>query len=96
MEVVTREAKKKGYAPDFLATADDTNQFGRPYPYMLFRNIEALQIQSTKSVVKVGDTTSDMQEAKNAGVLAIGANYTIETMPDLLPLLEQIAKPVMM
>lgn len=134
MEVVTREAKKKGYASDFLATADDTNQFGRPYPYMLFRNIEALQIQSTKSVVKVGDTTSDMQEAKNAGVLAIGvivgssemgyteaeyaalpedekhklieatrkkfeasgADYTIETMPDLLPLLEQITQPVMM
>ncbi|MFJ7647961.1 phosphonoacetaldehyde hydrolase [Lysinibacillus sp. NPDC097279] len=72
MEVVTHHAQEKGYKPDFLVTPTDVGDKGRPYPYMIFRNIEELGIQATKKVVKVGDTTSDMQEALNAGVWAVG------------------------
>lgn len=128
MEVVTKNAKEKGYAPDHLVTPDDTNNLGRPYPYMIFRNLEFLKVSSVKAVIKVGDTVSDMKEAVNAGIPAVGviigssemglteeqftslseeekqetiervratflengASYTIETMADLLPLIETI------
>lgn len=72
MEVVTHHAAEKGYKPDFLVTPTDIGDKGRPYPYMIFRNLEELGVKATKQVVKVGDTTSDIQEALNAGVWAVG------------------------
>jgi len=42
MNVVVPEAAKKGYSPDFYITPDGTNGLGRPYPYMIYRNMEAL------------------------------------------------------
>ncbi len=45
---------------------------GRPFPYMIFQNMEALHIQSVASVMKVGDTISDIKEGKNAGVYTVG------------------------
>lgn len=72
MDVVVPHALKKGYGPDFYITPDGTNSFGRPYPYMIYRNMEALKLTAAWKVVKVGDTTSDIKEAVNAGVWAIG------------------------
>lgn len=72
MALVATKAKEKGYAPDALFTADDTNQLGRPYPYMIYRNMEQLQLSHAKAVVKVGDTVSDIKEALAAGVWAVG------------------------
>lgn len=72
MDVVVPNAEKKGYRPDFYITPDDTNSFGRPYPYMIFRNIETLQLSAPWKVVKVGDTIADMKEGVNAGVWTVG------------------------
>ncbi len=72
MDVVTSQAAIKGYKPDFLVTANQVGNIGRPYPYMIFRNMEKLGTKSTKQVIKVGDTTSDIHEALNAGVWAVG------------------------
>lgn len=72
MEIVTREAKKAGYAPDFVCTPDATGQKGRPYPYMVFENMKALGVTSVKNVIKAGDTISDIKEGKNAGVMTVG------------------------
>lgn len=72
MEIVAKGAKEKGYEPDCYFTADDTNSFGRPYPYMIYRNIEKLQLSATRHAVKVGDTISDIKEALHAGVWAVG------------------------
>ncbi len=72
MAVVTEGARKAGYAPDMVQTADINNGFGRPWPYMIFANMRGLGLSSVRQVVKVGDTTSDMAEAKNAGVIAVG------------------------
>ncbi|MCD8214469.1 MAG: hypothetical protein LUC97_02305 [Clostridiales bacterium] len=46
--------------------------YGRPYPYMIFENMKRLEIMSTGSVIKVGDTVSDIREGKNAGVWTVG------------------------
>lgn len=72
MMVVVPEAKKKGYAPDYLVTPTDLGDVGRPYPYMVFENMCQLQLSDVKQVVKVGDTASDIKEALHAGVWAVG------------------------
>ena len=72
MEIVVPAAKEKGYEPDVWFSPDSTGQKGRPYPYMIFRNIEALGIKKVRRVLKVGDTISDIKEGKNAGVWSAG------------------------
>lgn len=39
---------------------------------MIFRNIDALKVSAANRVLKVGDTISDIKEARNAGVTAVG------------------------
>lgn len=72
MDVVVPNAEKKGYYPDFYITPDDTNSFGRPYPYMIYHNMEVLKLSAPWKVVKVGDTISDIKEGINAGVWSVG------------------------
>jgi phosphonoacetaldehyde hydrolase len=72
MDVVVPLAKEKGYAPDCVVCPDDTNGIGRPYPYMLWCNLEKLGVSSIHNVLKIGDTEVDMQEGKNAGCLCAG------------------------
>lgn len=71
MAIVAPAAKAAGYAPDFAITPDGVNGYGRPYPYMVFRNIEALGIADVRRVAKVGDTVSDILEGKQAGCISI-------------------------
>lgn len=59
-------------APDVWFSPDSTGQKGWPYPYMIFRNMEALGLMDVHRVIKVGDTVSDIREGKNAGVLSAG------------------------
>ena len=72
MEIVVPAAKEKGYEPDVWFSPDSTGQKGRPYPYMIFRNMEALEIKKVRRVLKVGDTVSDIKEGRNAGVWSAG------------------------
>ena len=51
---------------------DSTNKKGRPYPYMIFRNMEKLELKDVSRVMKVGDTVSDILEGKNAGLVTVG------------------------
>lgn len=72
MSIVTKVAKEQGYEPDCWFSPNSTNNIGRPYPFMVFKNMEALKVSSIKNVIKVGDTISDILEGKNAGVLTVG------------------------
>lgn len=72
MDSVTKEAAKAGYEPDCWFSPDSTGHMGRPYPYMIFKNMEALQITGVDKVMKVGDTLSDIREGKNAGAFTVG------------------------
>lgn len=72
MDIVVPEAAKAGYSPDYWISHDGTDGYGRPYPYMIFRNLETLDVTDVRKAVKVGDTLSDIREGKNAGVFAIG------------------------
>lgn len=72
MKIVSKRAREFGYEPDCWVTPDSTNNMGRPYPYMIFKNMEALKVSSVQKVIKIGDTVMDIKEAKNAGITAIG------------------------
>ncbi|OPH50390.1 phosphonoacetaldehyde hydrolase [Paenibacillus ferrarius] len=70
MAVIVPEAKRKGYSPDCMIASDEVRA-GRPYPYMIFQNLVELGIFPPKSVIKVGDTVSDIHEGRNAGVWTV-------------------------
>lgn len=72
MAIVTKEAAKRGYEPDCWFSPDATNHVGRPFPYMVFRNMEQLGVSDVRKVMKVGDTISDIKEGKNAGAFTVG------------------------
>ncbi len=72
MEIVKKAASEKGYTPDACFTPDSTNKIGRPYPYLIFKNMMELKVKSVDSVVKVGDTVADIIEGNNAGVTTVG------------------------
>jgi phosphonoacetaldehyde hydrolase len=71
MEIVVAEAAKKGYAPDSVATPDGLPA-GRPAPFMVWENLKHLGIYPASSVIKVGDTLSDIREGVNAGCYSVG------------------------
>lgn len=72
MEQVIPKAKSQGYAPDAWFSPDSTNGKGRPYPFMIYKNMEVLDVQDVRKIVKIGDTISDILEGKNAGVITVG------------------------
>lgn len=72
MSIVAPAAKARGYEPDAWFSADSTGQKGRPHPYMIYKNMEVLNLSDARKVLKVGDTISDIKEGKNAGVFTAG------------------------
>ena len=72
MDIVAPSAREKGYGPDCIVCPEDTMGRGRPYPYMIWRNLERLGAVSIGEALKIGDTASDMEEARNAGCLSVG------------------------
>lgn len=72
MNIVAPKAAQQGYAPDFWISPDGVGGRGRPYPYMIFANMQALGLTAVGNVVKVGDTISDIKEGVNAGVWTAG------------------------
>ena len=72
MAIVAPKAAANGYAPDFWISPDGVDGHGRPYPYMIFRNLERLGVADVRRVAKVGDTISDIREGRNAGVFTVG------------------------
>lgn len=69
---VVAAAKKQGYTPDATFTPNDTFGLGRPAPAMIEANLEKLGVTDKSNVIKIGDTISDIEEGKNAGVMSIG------------------------
>jgi phosphonatase-like hydrolase len=57
---------------DLAVTVEDIpGDLGRPSPFMIFHAMMMLNVQSVRSVIKIGDTASDMLEGTNAGCRAV-------------------------
>ncbi len=68
-------AAAQGFTPDALVCATDVPA-ARPEPWMIYRNLEQLRVFPASTVVKVGDTAIDIEEALNAGAWAVGVSRT--------------------
>jgi phosphonoacetaldehyde hydrolase len=66
-DLVLATAERQGFVPDHAVCADDVS---------VFACMEALQIFPASRVVVVGDTTADVQAARNAGCWAVGLSRT--------------------
>ncbi|HYM25573.1 MAG TPA: phosphonoacetaldehyde hydrolase [Vicinamibacterales bacterium] len=75
LEVLVSRAKAQGYEADIALCPDDVGG-GRPRPWMCLQIALAFQVGATAAVVKVGDTVSDIEEALNAGMWAVGVAAT--------------------
>jgi len=71
MELIIPKAAEQGYSPDFCIAPDQTVK-GRPYPYMIWNNLMQFGISDPREAVKIGDTTADIAEGKNAGCWTVG------------------------
>lgn len=72
---VLQHAAEGGYRPDASVCPDEVGA-GRPAPWMLMRNAQMLGVYPPASCVKIGDTVSDIEEGKNAGMWTIGLTRT--------------------
>lgn len=87
VDVLLEDAKKQGYIPDASVAGDDVINGARPKPFMVYRNMDLLDIRPIQSVVKVDDTVSGVGEALEAGCWGVGvskySNYMdVDTLED--------------
>jgi phosphonoacetaldehyde hydrolase len=75
LDVLLASAAKEGYHPEISLCPDDAGG-GRPQPWMCLRIALEMRLSATAAAVKVGDTVSDMEEALNAGMWAVGVTGT--------------------
>tara|TARA_R110002111_G_scaffold262851_1_gene341790 strand:+ start:36573 stop:37379 length:807 start_codon:yes stop_codon:yes gene_type:complete len=75
VEPILKAAQAQGYVPDFTMCADEVPA-GRPAPWMIYRNMEALNVFPPTAVVKVGDTVPDIEAGLNAGTWTVGLTQT--------------------
>jgi len=68
-------AAQEGYQPDASVCPDEVNA-GRPAPWMLARNAQLLEVYPPSACVKIGDTVSDIEEGRNAGMWTVGLTRT--------------------
>ena len=74
-DIVAAAGSGAGYIPDFSVCVSDVTE-GRPFPWMIYRVMEALKVCPPEVVVAVGDTEVDMKAAVNGGVWSIGVAAT--------------------
>jgi phosphonoacetaldehyde hydrolase len=72
VDILEEDAKKQGYTPDASVAGDEVVHGARPKPFMVYRNLDLLDVHPIQSVVKVDDTISGVGEALEAGCWGVG------------------------
>ncbi|MCP4295164.1 MAG: phosphonoacetaldehyde hydrolase [Proteobacteria bacterium] len=77
VDILEEDAAKQGYIPDASVAGDEVENGARPKPFMVYKNLDLLDIHPIQSVVKVDDTVSGVGEALEAGCWGVGvARYS--------------------
>ena len=71
MGKVLPKAAEQGYSPDLCVTPDQVTK-GRPYPYMIWKNLTHFGIADPREAIKIGDTPADIEEGKTANCWTVG------------------------
>lgn len=104
LSLIEKLGWEKGKDYDGLVTSSDVTN-NRPNPDMILKAMEIFGIENPKEVVKVGDSTIDINEGQNAGCLlnigittgahtygqlqSASPDYIIEDLLDLIPIIEK-------
>lgn len=77
VDILEEDAKKQGYVPDASVAGDEVEHGARPRPFMVYKNLDMLDVHPVQSVIKVDDTVSGVGEALEAGCWGVGiARYS--------------------
>ena len=77
VDILEEDAKKQGYTPDASVAGDEVVNGARPKPFMVYRNLDLMNVHPIQSVIKVDDTVSGIGEALEAGCWGVGiARYS--------------------
>jgi len=71
MDNILPLASAAGLIPDSVVNSSEV-VFGRPAPWMIYKNCEIMDVYPLSAMVKIGDTVADIQEGINAGLWTIG------------------------
>ena len=94
VNILEEDANKQGYTPDASVAGDEVVNGARPKPFMVYRNLDLMDVHPIQSVVKVDDTISGVGEALEAGCWGVGiarySNYMdINSLEEAESILEQ-------
>ena len=77
VDILEEDARKQGYTPDASVAGDEVINGARPKPFMVYRNLDLMDVHPIQSVIKVDDTVSGVGEALEAGCWGVGiARYS--------------------
>ena len=77
VDILAEDAKAQGYNPDVTVAGDEVINGARPKPFMIYKNLDMLDVHPIQSVIKVDDTVSGVGEGLNAGCWTVGiARYS--------------------
>ncbi|MAG57659.1 MAG: phosphonoacetaldehyde hydrolase [Planctomycetes bacterium] len=93
VDILEEDASRQGYRPDASVAGDEVINGARPRPFMVYRNLDLMDVRPIQSVIKVDDTASGVGEAVEAGCWGVGvvrySNYMnidnleqAETLPE--------------
>ena len=104
MALVVPEAARMGYSPDCWFSPDSTNKKGRPYPYMIFRNMEKLDAGLVTVGILEGSSVMGLTQEEYEALsekereaadkkaektyLEAGADYVVRDMRGVLDLMQ--------
>lgn len=74
VDILEKDSKKQGYVPDASVAGDDVVHGARPKPFMLYRNLDLMDVHPIQSVVKIDDTISGVGEALEGGCWGVGVS----------------------
>ena len=70
LEALEQAARTQGYATDLSLCPEDVGA-GRPLPFMCYELAVRLKVAPLSACVKIGDTASDIEEGRQAGMWTI-------------------------
>ena len=77
VDILAADAAEQGFHPDTTVAGDEVINGARPRPFMIYRNLDILDLHPIQSVIKVDDTVSGVGEGINAGCWTVGiARYS--------------------
>ena len=93
VDILLEDSIKQGFTPDATVAGDEVEHGARPKPFMVYRNLDLMDLHPIQSVVKVDDTISGIGEALEAGCWGVGvARYSNYMDINTLEQAEQMAE----